>query len=323
MIRSRTAQDGNPDTPTPAATVILVREHFGDLQVYLLERSATSGFMAGNYVFPGGMVDAEDRSFQLWQNWVDLDRDGIAQQLGGNLSVEEAMAFSVAAIRETLEEAGVFLAHSQKINTDELERAHQLRLTPKLSRDWFKKFTVSEGWKLALSKLYRWSHWITPQGMSRRFDTRFFLAVMPPNQVCRPDTRETTHGLWISPQKGLADNLAGEIPLSPPTLITLHELVKYHSLEDLIKAAKRRQWGKALLPRLIRLDQGAVIVEPWDSMYHHKEIHMSSDELAKAVLPVGKSFSRIWYNNGIWRPVKSQTPCDRHIPIKKNNESKS
>ena len=47
--------------PLPAATVNLVRERAGDLQVYLLRRSAQSGFMGGFYVFPGGAVDPEDR----------------------------------------------------------------------------------------------------------------------------------------------------------------------------------------------------------------------------------------------------------------------
>jgi len=306
MTFSAKTKDGNPVTPKPAATVILVRQHLDDLQVYLLKRSAESGFMAGNYVFPGGTVDAEDQDFQLWRNRIDLDLNGIGKQLGGDLGVEEALAFGVAAVRETLEEAGVFLAHGQKANSQELDRICQLRLTPDLPKGWFQKLAVSEEWTLALSRIYRWSHWITPQRMSRRFDTRFFLAAIPSNQVCHPDSRETTHGLWVNPRKGLAGNLEGKIPLSPPAVITLHELAQYRSLDDLMKAAKVRQWGKPLLPRFIPLEKGAVIVEPWDSMYGHKKIRINGDQLSKAVLPVGESFSRIWYHDGAWRPVKTQ-----------------
>jgi 8-oxo-dGTP pyrophosphatase MutT (NUDIX family) len=305
MTRLTKTKNGDPAIPKPAATVILVRQYLNDLQVFLLKRSAKSGFMAGNYVFPGGTVDAEDQDFQLWKKWVDLDIDGIVKQLGENLDVEAAMAFSVAAVRETLEEAGVFLAHKQKANAQDLERICQLRLGPDLPKEWFQKLVVSEGWTLALSKLYRWSHWITPQRMSRRFDTRFFLATMPSNQVCHPDSRETTHGLWINPQEGLAGNLEGKIPLSPPAVITLHELSQYQNLNDLMKAAKVRRWGKPLLPRLIPLEKGAVIVEPWDSMYGHKKIHINGDQLSDAVLPIGKSFSRIWCQDGVWRPVKN------------------
>jgi len=261
--------------------------------------------MAGNYVFPGGMVDAEDRNFQLWKNCVDLDRDEIARHLGGMLSTEDALAFSVAAIRETFEEAGVFLARRQEPSVENLERICKLRLDLNLPKNWLKALALSDRWILAISELYRWSHWVTPEQMRRRFDTRFFLATMPIDQVCQPDTRETTHGLWISPQEGLAGNLSGDIPLSPPTLITLHSLLKYRNLKGLIKEAKIKQWGKPLLPRLIPLHMGAVIVEPWDAMFNQKDIQFNNDELANKVLPVGESFSRIWYNDGIWRPVKS------------------
>ena len=299
------SQNRRNNNPKPAATVILTREYAGELQVYLLKRSATSGFMAGNYVFPGGMVDAEDRNFQLWKNCVDLDRNEITRHLGGMLSTEDALAFSVAAIRETFEEAGVFLAHRQEPSVENLERICKLRLDSNLPKNWLKALALSDRWVLAISELYRWSHWVTPERMRRRFDTRFFLATMPIDQVCQPDTRETTHGIWISPQEGLAGNLSGDIPLSPPTLITLHSLLKYRNLEVLIKEAKIKQWGKPLLPRLIPLHMGAVIVEPWDSMYNQKDIQFNNDELANKVVPVGESFSRIWYNDGIWRPVKS------------------
>ena len=290
---------------TPAATVILTRQDAGELQVYLLKRSTRSGFMAGNYVFPGGVVDSGDRDFRFWKHQVDLDLDGISRRLGGNLSRPEALAYGVAAIRETLEEAGVFLAFRKKLNKGDLERICTLRLSADLPKDWFRNLAVSEGWILTLSALCRWSHWITPQLMKRRFDTRFFLASLPAGQSCRPDARETTHGLWISPEKGLAGNLAGEIPLSPPTLITLYQLLNYRSLQDLNMNAQDRLWGEALLPRLVPLDEGAVIVEPWDPLYHLAEIKIDSLELAKAVLPVGQSFSRIWYHNGIWKPVQS------------------
>ena len=298
-------EDKRPSTLTPAATLILTRQLAGELQVYLIRRSLKSGFMAGNYVFPGGRVDPEDRNFEFWQSRTDLDRNELTQQLGGDLSAAEILAYGVAAIRETLEEAGVFLAQRYESTPDDLERICQLRLTADLSPGWFQKLAVSENWTLTLSSLSRWSHWITPEGMKRRYDTRFFLAAMPGGQVCRPDDREATHGLWISPEKGLAGNLAGEIPLSPPTLMTLHELLQYTNLQDLAKETERRPWGEALLPRLVALDKGAVIVEPWDSLYRSEKIEIDPVGLPKATLPIGQPFSRIWHHQGIWRPVAS------------------
>lgn len=289
--------------PVPAATVILTRQHAGELQVYLLKRSVNSGFMAGNYVFPGGMVDPEDGNVKVWKAHVDWDFDGLDQDFGGGLTGRETLAYGIAAIRETFEEAGVLLAFKPDKNSEDLKRICKMRLSGDLLEGWFLKFVASGGWILALSALSRWSHWITPELMKRRYDTRFFVASLPSGQHCQPDARETVHGIWVSPEKGLAGNLDGEIPLSPPTLITLHQLLKYPALKDLEKEAKIRRWGPVLLPRLVPLDQGLVIVEPWDSQYNQKEIDINSNDLEASILPVGKSFSRIWYHNGIWRPV--------------------
>ena len=289
--------------PVPAATVILTRQNAGELQVYLLKRSVNSGFMAGNYVFPGGIVDPEDGDAMRWKDHVDLDLDGLAQSLGGGLTATEALAYGIAAIRETFEEAGVLLAFEPDKNSKDLKWICKMRLAGELLEGWFLKFVASEDWILALSALSRWSHWITPELMKRRYDTRFFVASIPVGQQCQPDNRETTHGIWITPEKGLTGNLAGEIPLSPPTLITLHQLLNYRTLKDLEKEAKIRQWGQGFLPRLVPVDQGSVIVEPWDSQYTQKEIDINANGLEASILPVGKSFSRIWYHNGIWRPV--------------------
>ena len=289
---------------TEAATVILTRERAGRLQIYLLKRSAKSGFMAGNYVFPGGMLDPEDRDIDLFESHSDLNLGAIATRLGGNLPAEKALAFCVAAIRETLEEAGVFLAHHEENHVKQMEQVCDLRQTANPANDWFAKFVAGSGWRLTLTALSRWSHWITPELMKRRFDTRFFLADMPADQYCQPDSRETVQGLWVSPEEGLAGNMDGTIPLSPPTLVTLHELLKYQGLKELHTESRRRSWGRTVLPRLVPLAQGAVIVEPWDPHYREKEISIDPDDLSNLILPVGKAFSRIWYDGCLWRPVK-------------------
>ena len=297
----------NPNTDqnvAEAATVILTREQAGKLQIYLLKRSSKSGFMAGNYVFPGGTLDPEDRDINLFKTHSDLDLNGIATRLGGDLTAEKALIFCVAAIRETLEEAGVFIARNEENLKEEMEQVCSLRLTANLTKDWFAKLVAGAQWRLTLTALSRWSHWITPEQMKRRFDTRFFLADMPADQYCQPDSRETVQGLWISPEEGLADNIDGTIPLSPPTLVTLHELLKYQSLKDLQTEARQRPWGQAIFPRLVPLAKGAIIVEPWDPQYREKEIRIALDALPTSILPVGEPFSRIWYDGRLWRPVR-------------------
>ena len=293
-----------PPNVIEAATVILAREQAGRVQIYLLKRSAKSGFMAGNFVFPGGTLDSEDRNVHLFQAHSDLNLAGIASRLGGELPAAKTLTYCVAAIRETLEEAGVFLAHNEKIRHDKLEEACSLRLETNLPKNWFARLVAGTGWRLSLTALAPWSHWITPELMKRRFDTRFFIADMPADQLCQPDTRETVQGVWISPEEGLAGNLDGTIPLSPPTLVTLHELLGYQRIEDLHAESRRRRWGKAIVPRLVPLAKGAVIVEPWDPQYADKEIRIAIDALPASILSVGEPFSRIWYDGCLWRPVR-------------------
>ena len=304
-FRSMNTNQNTEQKIAEAATVILARERAGRFQVYLLKRSSKSGFMAGNYVFPGGTLDTEDRDINLFKTHSDLDLNGIATRFGGDLTAEKALTFCVAAIRETLEEAGVFLACNDNNFAEKLEKACRLRLAANLSKDWFVKLVADAKWRLTLTALSRWSHWVTPELMKHRFDTRFFLASMPADQHCRPDSRETVQGLWISPEEGLAGNMDGTIPLSPPTLVTLHELLKYQSLKDLQTESRQRSWGQTISPRPVPLAKGAVIVQPWDPHYREKEISIALDELPTSIVPVGRPFSRIWYNGRLWRPVRA------------------
>lgn len=285
-----------------ASTVILVRHKGGELQVYLLKRSPQSGFMPGNYVFPGGTLDAEDRDFGLWKAHVDMDTEEISGRFGGNLTAEDALASGVAAIRETFEEAGVFLAFRWEQTRIELKRLCDRRRAGDLTKGWFRECVMAGGWVLRLSGLKRWSHWITPQARSKRFDTRFFLSFMPGDQECTPDKRETTHGIWISPEQGLEENLRGNIPLSPPTVVTLSELLNYSNLDDLEKDVKTRPWGRVREPRLTALPRGALILLPWDPMYN-QEGGIDTGELKTTLLPPGVPFSRILYREGLWRPI--------------------
>jgi len=285
-----------------ASTVILIREHDGGFQVYLLKRSPKSDFFPGTYVFPGGRVEREDRDFRVWKTYVDLNVEGIYQRFGGSLIEEIAIAHGVAAIRETFEEAGVLLANKLEYTQQNLGEIQDRRKMDELPKGWLNDLVVSEGELLDFSRLFRWAHWITPKGMPLRYETRFFLASMHQGEDCIPDTRETTHGIWVSPEEGLIGNLKGDIPLSPPTLVTLQELLQYSDIGDLKKEVQTRTWGEALLPRMFRLPKGVLILEPWDPLYK-EESEIKTKDLEMAALPVGESFSRLWYNGGIWRPV--------------------
>ncbi len=204
--------------PVRASTLILVRGEGEKFKVYLLKRSSRSGFMPGNYVFPGGVVDPEDRNFDFWQGHIDLDRAQVLTRFGGGLNDEDAITHGIAAIRETFEEAGILLAGQNGGTGRDLDNLLDQRLVGSLSKTWLRELVAAGEWTLRFSELACWSHWITPKIRSKRYDTRFFVAFMPEGQECRPDNRETTHGIWVSPEKALRGNLKGEIPLSPPAV---------------------------------------------------------------------------------------------------------
>jgi 8-oxo-dGTP pyrophosphatase MutT (NUDIX family) len=291
------------EKPRPASTVVLVRADGIEFQVYLLKRSEKSGFFPGSYVFPGGTVAAEDRDADLWLRHHDLDLPGVERRLSGTLPATEMLAHGVAAIRETFEEAGVLMASRAQDAHSGMKAICEMRKVVRLAKGWLREWVGSGGWYLQLSRLAPWSHWITPEAFKPRYDTRFFLAFVPPDQECSPDDRETTHGIWVAPAQALASNLEGETPLSPPTLVTLQELLHYKTLTGLQDEVGQRRWGGPRLPRIFRLEKGAVILEPWDPMIHKEDVEFDPATLKSLVLPVGEPFSRLWLWEGIWRPV--------------------
>jgi 8-oxo-dGTP pyrophosphatase MutT (NUDIX family) len=287
--------------PVPAATVILVREHAGGLQVYLLRRSTQSGFMGGYYVFPGGMVDSEDRDADFWRSHVDLT--GFAEAGDHDLDTELSFSFGVAAIRETFEEAGVLLVGGSEKQLA-IRAASGMRAAGQLEPGWLRQAAGAHCWRLAFSKLRPWSHWITPELMERRFDTRFFIAEMPEDQKCQPDNLEMTDGIWVAPLEGLAGNLSGRLPLSPPAVVTLQSLSVYTGYEKLKEAVAGRGWEEAIVPQLVLLEKGVLILEPWDPYYGDQNIVIDWKKLSNCVLDPGQPFSRLWNDKGLWKPVR-------------------
>ncbi|MFC1533275.1 hypothetical protein ACFL7M_07935 [Thermodesulfobacteriota bacterium] len=289
--------------PRRASTLILTRHADEELQVYLIRRSVKSAFMPENYVFPGGTVDPEDWGLEFWGAYIDLDRDEITQRLGVTITDEEIAAYSIAAIRETFEEAGVLLIQQSYHSSVNLGELNDRRMTNSLLSGWFREWIEGKKQILAFSGLGRWSHWITPKARSHRYDARFFMAFMPSFQECIPDSRETTHGIWISPEEGLLGNLKGQIPLSPPALVTLNELFRYKNVEDLKIELETREWGKPRLPILQSYPNGLLLLLQSDPLYGNK-VEIDPEALAnEAAIAPGEPFSRLWCRDGIWLPI--------------------
>ncbi len=234
-----------------AATVVLTRVGTQGLEVLLVKRGEAGDF-PGLHVFPGGLVDTADAQPSLIQASA-RSADSADHLLARN----DTLPFFIAAVREALEEVGVLLAKTSAIQQPnaELLRTWQHQL---LSREsTFSDLVTNTQLQLATDQLGYFSHWITPAGIPRRYDTRFFVAAMPPEQTIQIDGREAVAYDWLRPADALAANERGDIRLIFPTIRNLETLAKYHTTDALLEDCQRARDVPAMLPKIVsRSDNG-------------------------------------------------------------------
>ncbi len=278
---------GAPVVPRDAATVMLVRDAAGGgaapLEVCMLRRNIDSDFVGGAYVFPGGKVDEEDRSALAGR--VCSGRDD--PEASGLLGVDSGgLAFWVAALRECFEEAGVLLAYPERraggeavaadrssprqlvrLDDAERERLAALRAQVNAGEIGFLEACLAEGWALAVDQVHYFSHWITPEGVHKRYDTRFFVAALPPGQVPVHDDYETVDTVWVRPAEAIERHRAGELELIFPTIKNLEAIGKFATSEELLEAAMAIEHVPTVLPRVAVDGRGYRILLPGDPGY--------------------------------------------------------
>jgi 8-oxo-dGTP pyrophosphatase MutT (NUDIX family) len=229
--------------PRPAATVVVLRDSPAGPDVFMVRRHEGTAFMGGAHVFPGGRVDAADRDGDAM--WCDGVQHAAAQLPA--LAPADAIAFHVAAARELFEEAGVLLARApggafvSLAAAEDQSRLKAARSAVHGGSETLRALVEREGLHLALDTLILFAHWVTPPIDSRQFDTRFFMTRVPPNQTPAHDDRETTHGAWVRPADAIAQAMAGDIVLPPPTWTTLRELEGFASVDAALAWAKPRR----------------------------------------------------------------------------------
>jgi 8-oxo-dGTP pyrophosphatase MutT (NUDIX family) len=180
-----------PAEPRDAATVVLMRPGVSGPDLYLLRRQTSMAFAGGMCVFPGGGVDPRD--FDSSVAWAGPAPSVWAGQL--QTSEEMARALVCAAVRETFEESGVLLAgpsaHEVVADTtgDDWE-SDRLALEGKTTS--FTSFLDRRGLVLRTDLLGAWSAWCTPEFEPRRFRTWFFAAALPPGQLTRDVSSESS-----------------------------------------------------------------------------------------------------------------------------------
>lgn len=234
-----------------AATVVLVREEPQPggppaLEVYMVRRHAGSGFVGGHHVFPGGVVDDDDRD----PEWADRCRGRFDP-------------FAVAAIRELLEEAGVLLASHRATGADVAIGAERVASMARAVHDGRRRFLDAcraDDLDLRADDLALWSHWITPMGEPRRYDTRFFIAAAPADQEAIHDDLELTEGAWGTPSSFLEQHRRGEIQMILPTVATLRSIEALTNTAEVLAVAAAKGPIEPTAPELRREPDGSASI---------------------------------------------------------------
>jgi 8-oxo-dGTP pyrophosphatase MutT (NUDIX family) len=230
-----------PAQPRPAATLILVRDGADGIETLMITRHGGASFAAGAAVFPGGRVDVEEEQPLIPH----------ARGLDG-LPADDALA-RLAALRETVEEAGILLvrhAGGDLLAPEALVLPSGAALADHLA---------TAGLQLAADLLVPFAHWITPVVEPKRFDARFYIAAVPPGfgGGSVPDGREAVHAAWTTPAAALAAFGEGRLVLFPPTELSLARIGESASAAEAVARAQATP-VVPIMPELIFTEDGVL-----------------------------------------------------------------
>lgn len=224
----------------------------------MVQRPLTSRFMPGAWVFPGGAVD---------------DADAEAPAAFGRTD-----DWSVAALRELMEETGVWLTtHGTEylaVGGNALGALAESDVT------------------LDPDRLIYFANWITPEALPIRFDTRFFLAHVPAGTRANVDGDELIDLAWVRPFDALEREQRGEWPVAFPTRQTLKQIGRASSASALVVLVRSIGNIPPMLPRLFVSDTEARILMPTDEGFDEagpaqRDPHIL-ERLAKVIAEGGK-----------------------------------
>jgi len=248
--------DRQPVGLRPASTVMLVRDGSTGIEVFMLQRVATMEFAPSTMVFPGGGVDGRDHADQL--PWAGPDSLEWALRLGSDKA--GARMLVVAAVREVFEECGVLLASVTPggplfdVSGESWQAARQGLVARELS---LCELLIERGLVLRSDLLRAHAHWVTPEFHSKRYDTRFFVARMPPAQTADDKSTEADVAGWFAPADVLAAYEAGEAILLPPTVVCLQDLARFSTAAACFD---HTPVIRTVEPTLQTLEDGSVVV---------------------------------------------------------------
>jgi 8-oxo-dGTP pyrophosphatase MutT (NUDIX family) len=239
----------------PAATVIVMRETpEGPPELLIVERARAMSFAGGALVFPGGRVDPGDHA--------------LAATLPGD---PDDLAARIAAVRETLEEAGVAVGVDvPAVAVPGLQRRLYAGEAMGALLDEF-------GGGLDLAALHPFARWL-PAGVHHKvFDTRFYLARAPQDAEPLVDGNENVRVFWASARAVLDAADRGEAMIIFPTRRNLERLALFASFDDAVADARAHP-VRTVTPWIEQRADGAHLCIPDDLGYP-----VTAEPLAQAI----------------------------------------
>jgi 8-oxo-dGTP pyrophosphatase MutT (NUDIX family) len=216
--------EGAPVTPRPSATVLLVRGR-EPWELLMVHRPGGADFFANAYVFPGGTVHSDDMGY------------------GDEIRM--------AAVREMFEEVGILLARRGSAFAREADCEHVRAIVEggKTFGEALRELRLEP----ALDRLVMFARWVTPRVLRRRYDARFFLAELPPDQVVRPQEGEVTDFVWTTPDGALSNP---DITMVYATRTVLESVASDKDAEKLFSRARLLKDVPIIEPRVVQTANG-------------------------------------------------------------------
>jgi 8-oxo-dGTP pyrophosphatase MutT (NUDIX family) len=255
--------DKPPVTALPAATILLLRDDPA-FEVLMVKRHHQIDFAAGALVFPGGKAHAGDAD-PMWEG----------RTRGWTATSPDDRALRIAAIREAYEEAGILLARQADgapFCGD--PKATEARAAVAKDEQAFMDLVRELDLTLDLEALTVFARWITPAFSPRRFDTWFYVARAPQDQLALCDGQETVDAEWIAPAEALRLGERGERTVIFPTRMNLKLLAEAEGAADAVRRATTRPLV-TVEPKVAERGGERVLVLPPEAGYGPVEEPMS------------------------------------------------
>ncbi len=229
------------NAPINASVIILLRPDVKGGIELLMTRCPPGEFSVENYAFPLSPVKKEDALEGMLNRCWGLTPLEARNTLGSELTPRLSLGHWVAAIRGLFEQMGVLLCTAEGGRPPERVKG-SLSIRDNLIEKRrsliegcmdFRTLLESEGLFCDTRCLSYFTHWLTPENAYPTYDTRYYLASLPPDQKAIMRSGNHSTGLWITPERGMDLFQQGSFPMVFSTFASVRSLADFDSWDSL------------------------------------------------------------------------------------------